>query len=183
MRDGGSVVLRCIGMAVALIAGTALPSSVAAQADWERSALPLRFATISPEVQQQLATDWRELAPLAKEWAYCVVGWSPALTSEGDSIFIATEIRRRDVRQSTGSTAQFDDCVDVDGERLPSIHAHLSGNCSPSRTDIHQALQRMAPFELLVCGPGAYSGYFAGLYLLAMEGKSSSDARTRARSP
>lgn len=143
----------------------ALVPSLHAQ-EWERDQLPLRFAQVSEPVRVRLATDWRQFVGKGREWGYCVTRYDLGVTKDGDTVYVVSEIRRADGRAVTRTHVDFE-CADATGRSQPTIHAHLTGDCTPSRADAHDALRGMPPFAMLVCGPGITASYDPRLYLRA----------------
>lgn len=129
--------------------------------DWVRESLPLQFAQASPRLLTELARDWERLARSGREWAYCVTEWRTDTTTAGDTVFIAT--RAQLVQTGTAVNVEAFECTDTEGRYIPVIHSHLTGDCSPSRADIHHIIGRRT-FGLVICGPRAVAGYVFGLY-------------------
>lgn len=145
---------------LALAALTAASAAVEAQ-----DRLPLQFAQASPELTSRLAADWARFSRRGQEWAYCVTGWSEGVTAAGDTVFVAE--RAALVEATAGNAAHVGGfrCSDKAGKPLPVIHAHLLGDCSPSRADIEHAESRDT-WGLIVCGPRAVTGYSGRIYRL-----------------
>jgi hypothetical protein len=136
-----------------------LATVAAAQTPDDRAALPLRFAQASEGVRAQLAADWPTIIREGVERKYCVTNWRLEQTRDGDTVFVATAIERQAAR---GQRARVENipCVDHETKRvLPALHAHLGGDCSPSRADLTWALAERPPFDLIACGPGLTAGY------------------------
>lgn len=129
--------------------------------------VPLQFAQASPELAKQLEADWHRFAKQGREWAYCVTAWRIGHTADGDTVFIATVAER--VKQGTRTNVTGFECVDRAGRPMPVIHSHVTGDCSPSRKDIEHAEARHS-WGLVMCGPGAVTGYSGRVFTLALLG-------------
>lgn len=134
--------------------------------DWEREQLPLRFAQVSAPIASQLAADWNRVARKGVEWGYCVTKYEIGATKDGDTVYVVTAIVLAKGERATRTHVDFD-CTDARGRGQPTIHAHLTGDCTPSRADAYDALRGMPPFAMIVCGPGITTSYDPRLYLNA----------------
>lgn len=150
---------RALLLAVAAV-GVA-PAQVPA---WERAALPLSFATVSDSLRARLIADWNRPGWRDVERKYCVVAWDVGVTKDGDSVYIATQVELQRTTGTRTQVTQHPECISDRGRRLPSAHTHVTGDCSPSRADITRAINRRAPFDLIVCGPGVTLGYVWSIY-------------------
>lgn len=138
----------------------------------EQVMLPLRYARVSPRMRRRLRDDWDDLQPTGKEFSYCVAGWTPERTQDGDTIFVVTEIVMVATANAQKHRINGFDCINPDGSSQPIIHAHPSGDCSPSRADIAAAIGREAPFEMILCGRESAISYNGQLYRKAILGYS-----------
>lgn len=120
----------------------------------------LAFALPDSSVKAKLDADWWTKAETGREWAYCVTQWGTSRTAAGDTVWFAQKIVDAPTTKAHGTAISYA-CNDTQGRPLPSIHAHPSGSCSPSREDVEMAMARKADFEMIVCGPGITNGYVA----------------------
>lgn len=149
---------------VMMLAVLAASDSHAQVPAWERAAMPLSFATVSDSLRARLIADWQRPGWRDVERKYCVVAWDVGVTKDGDSVYVATQV---ELQRTTGTriqVTQHPECISDRGRRLPSAHTHVTGDCSPSRADITRAINRRAPFDLIICGPGVTLGYIWSIY-------------------
>lgn len=134
--------------------------AVAQVPDWEREALPLRFGTVSDKVREELRKAWPQILRQGVETKWCVTAWEYGVTKDADTVGVALAIELQDTPKATRtSTGDHPPCRGDKGQPLPTLHAHLTGDCSYSRGDATNAIKRGAPFDLILCGPGITAGY------------------------
>lgn len=156
-------------MATVLAAMLSTVPRLASAQGVDRTELPLRSAKPSSQLRRRFESDWDDKIGDGLEWAYCITQWHVELSQDGDTVFVADRAVLA-VPVLVERTRMIVDCSDRDGEPLPLAHAHVEGDCSESRKDVVAALQRKAPFELIICGRGATRGYTYDVYERAIAG-------------
>lgn len=140
------------------------------------------IVVLAPYVAGTLARDYSE----RDEKVWCVTAWDSTadrtVRGKAFTVYTVRDVQENTAARTSESDAEMDpaQCRTADRLAMPTIHSHPRGMCQPGPGDNEMILQRMAPFDGILCGDRYHTWSYSANLVAVLALNAQAEVRARA---